>query len=131
MRSGDKNQVISFLEKKNIFDNNVFKPSEILWMLKDKDFYHKVIEILRKRNYFIHQIWEFGFLHLDLQAIQEFISQQTSNQSTFTPICFEYFPYYSSRTHQFANESKSTIRNIQFKETYLRFLVGSIVGLKQ
>jgi hypothetical protein len=100
-------------------------------MLKDKAFYHKVIEILRKRNYFIYQIWEFGFLHLDLQAIQEFISQKSSSQTTFAPVCFEYFPYYSSRTHQFANESKSTIRNVQFKETYLRFLVGSIVGLRQ
>jgi hypothetical protein len=69
-------------------------------------------------------------LHIDLHAIKEFISQN-SNQTAFNPISFEYFPYYSSRTHQFANESKSTIRNVQFKETYLRFLIGSTVGLKQ
>lgn len=130
LRSGDKDQVITFLEKRNIFDSKVFKPTEILWMLKEKDLYYKIIEILRKRSYFNTSIWEFAFLHNDLSTIQEFISQN-SNQTTFTPISFEYFPYYSSRTHQFANESKSTIRNVQFKETYLRFLIGSTVGLKQ
>lgn len=87
LRSGDKDQVITFLEKRNIFDPNTFKPTEILWMLKEKDFYYKIIDILRKRSYFNTSIWEFAFLHNDLPTIQEFISQN-SNQTTFTPISF-------------------------------------------
>lgn len=43
------------------------------------------------------------------------------------PPIFEYFPYYSSRTHKFANESKSTIRNVQLKETYSKFLYLSVL----
>jgi hypothetical protein len=35
LRSGDKEQVITFLETRNIFDSNIFKPTEILWMLKE------------------------------------------------------------------------------------------------
>lgn len=57
LRSGDKDQVITFLEKRNIFDPNIFKPTEILWMLKEKDFYYKIIDILRKRSYFNTSIW--------------------------------------------------------------------------
>lgn len=101
-------------------------------MLKDKDFYHKVINILRKRNYFEPVVWNFAFLHLDLETIKEIISQRSSEgASALFPVSFEYFPYYSSRTHQFANESKSTIRNVQLKETYLKFLLGSVIGLRE
>lgn len=44
---------------------------------------------------------------------------------------FEYFPYYSSRTHQFANENKSTIRNVQFKENYIKFLLHSVISIRE
>ena len=40
---------------------------------------------------------------------------------------FEYFPYYSSRTHKFQNENKSTIRNTQFKNSYYEFLFSCAV----
>ena len=40
---------------------------------------------------------------------------------------FEYFPYYSSRTHKFQNENKSTIRNTQFRQSYYEFLFATTV----
>jgi hypothetical protein len=43
-------------------------------MLKDKEFYHKVIDILRKRSYFDNNIWSFAFLHIDVKAIKELIN---------------------------------------------------------
>ncbi len=43
---------------------------------------------------------------------------------------FEYYPYYSSRTHKYSNENKSKIRNVEFKETYYKFLFEEIVYFK-
>lgn len=40
---------------------------------------------------------------------------------------FEYFPYYSSRTHSFMDRKKSTIRNKEFKETYCTFLLTGLL----
>lgn len=54
-----------------------------------------------------------------------------NKEEALFPTVYEYFPYYCNRSHQFANEAKSTIRNIELKETYIKFLVGSVAGLRQ
>lgn len=98
-------------------------------MLKDKEFYYKVMNVLRSRKFYVSEIWMFGFLHQDLKAISEL----TNSQSIQTPEkflnnlpIFEYFPYYSSRAHKFLNENKSTIRNREFKATYYCYLFASL-----
>ena len=126
LRSGDQAAVLNFINTKNIFDRNVFRSNDILWLLRDKGFYENVITTLRKRNYYDERIWSFAFYHWDTPTIKELVRMNSS--SKIDTSVFEYFPYYSSRTHQFANESKSTIRNVQLKETYLRFLVTAIIG---
>ena len=77
-------------------------------MLKDKDFYVELLTVLRQRQFYNHGIWSYAFYHHDLQSIKEYMAINTPAPSL--PI-FEYFPYYSPRTHKFANENKSTIRN--------------------
>lgn len=119
---------MSYLETKNVFDSKIFEPSYILWMLKEKDFFLKAVEILRRRKYYSNKIWVLGYYHNDLVTISEYEQSETSNAGNVfnnLPI-FEYFPYYSSRVHKFLNENKSTIRNDQFKKTYFNFL---FVGL--
>ena len=96
-------------------------------MLKDKQFYQQAIQCLSDRKFYREAIWRFAFLHSDTDRIREYLSLTRAKQTA--PV-FEYFPYYSSRTHQFANEAKSTIRNKQFKETYIKFLVTSLLGVK-
>lgn len=107
----------------------MFEPSSILWMLKDKEFFLKVVEVLRSRKYYLSEIWIFGYYHNDLATISEFQQaehlQNHENVLSNLPI-FEYFPYYSSRAHKFLNENKSTIRNEQFKKTYNCFLFASL-----
>jgi hypothetical protein len=75
-----------------------------------------VIQIFKRRNYFDSMIWSFSILHKDYSTILEYIQslKEQGLRSLDIPI-FEYFPYYSNRTHKFLNESKSTIRNVQFK----------------
>jgi len=43
LKSGEKKLILEFLENKNIFDPNIFDPSLLLWMLKDKKFYNQTI----------------------------------------------------------------------------------------
>ena len=73
MRSGDKKEILEYIEKRNIFDNKIFNPSSVLWMLKDKDFYQSVITLMRKRNYFNPQIWSFSLYHKDYHNDQKAI----------------------------------------------------------
>lgn len=129
LRSGDKEQLLTYIEQRNIFDTKVFRPSSILVLLADANFYSKAISTMRKRSFFDRGVWGFGFLHGDLAAVREIMA--LSDSEALFPSVFEYFPYYCNRSHQFANEARSTIRNVQLKETYTRFLVGSAVGLRQ
>lgn len=52
MRSGSNKEILEYIEKRNIFDSNIFLPYSMLWMLKDKEFFESAIKILKKRNYF-------------------------------------------------------------------------------
>jgi hypothetical protein len=116
MRSGSKQDILDYIEKRNIFDGKVFSSYSILWMLKDKDFFLAVTKILRKRSFYDHNIWSFSIYHEDEQSVVEYIEANRSNglRPVDVPI-FEYFPYFSRRTHKFMDDSKSTIRNVQFK----------------
>lgn len=40
---------------------------------------------------------------------------------------FEYHPYYSNRAHKYLNENKTTIKNLQFKKNYFKFLFIGIL----
>jgi hypothetical protein len=94
-------------------------------MLKDKARFSKIIDILRNRQFIHTEIWRYGFLHDDLRTIQEYLTYTKARKpcTTTTLKVFEYFPYYSSRAHKYQNENKSKIRNVEFKETYYRFLL--------
>jgi hypothetical protein len=58
----------------------MFDPISILWMLKDKDFYHSVVSILRERRYYNYDIWNFAFYHNDLLTAREAINFGNGSQ---------------------------------------------------
>lgn len=37
----------------------------MLWMLKERDFFYKVINVLRSRNIFDVNVWHYAFFHKD------------------------------------------------------------------
>jgi len=46
----------------------------MLYLLKDKDYFKKVIEILRERAIFEPEVWKFSCLHLDdTNLIKEYL----------------------------------------------------------
>lgn len=61
-----------------------------------------------------------------MDGIKEMLSTALESLSEFSIPIFEYFPYFSSRTHKFLNESKSTIRNVEFKNTYHKFIISMV-----
>jgi len=67
MASPNRNEeVLKFLQTKNLRKGEMgFSFYEMLWMLRDKVFFKKVIEILRDRMIYDEQIWDYSFYHKD------------------------------------------------------------------
>lgn len=66
LKSGDKDEVLKYIKEKNLFNEDEFDPSKILWMLKeDRKFYERVIDIFKKRHYYDMNIWSFAIYHND------------------------------------------------------------------
>ena len=47
LSSADNAKIIEYIQTKNIMDRNVFSPEAILWLLKDKSVYEKVLKCLK------------------------------------------------------------------------------------
>lgn len=90
MAEGEEEDIIRYLETKNVFDTQFFRPHEILWMLKDKNRFERIIRILRNRGFISIEIWRFGFLHNDLQSIKEWLAasrrKSPSNEIVQNPL---------------------------------------------
>ena len=130
MRSGDKEAILKYVEGKNIFDGNIFDPYSVLWMLRDKDFFKRLVGVLRGRKFYERKIWMFGMVHRDMESIKEFLQLEGNwfrKVERKLPI-FEYHPYYSNRVHKFLNENKSTIKNAQFKNNYYGLLMVGLLN---
>ena len=129
------------------FENDIFNEediSNILYLMKDKDFYNQMINILRNRGYYNNLVWAFGFHHKDEQAIKEFLSTVQSlklelgydfesklytyndiNDAKLHPH-LEYNPLYNARKHPFGNKNEksgTSIANKEFNETYTKFII--------
>ena len=121
LRNGTNEEVYAFLRNKNIFDGNLFNVGQIVWKLKDLKFYQECIKIFRERKYFNPIVWSFALHHNDYPTAVEFFeskdggSKPTIGLSEMDLPIFEYYPYYSSRVHKFADEGKSTIRVKEFR----------------
>ena len=61
----------------NYFSNDIFDDndiSDVLYLLKDKEFYTKFISILRDFGYYKDTVWKFAFYHKDEEGIKEYLS---------------------------------------------------------
>ena len=124
MKSGDEGAILKYVEEKNIHDENLFQPESILWLLKEKRFYDRLMPILRRKKYTNEQIQLFSLLHEDLPTIRSLpMFQQEWELPTF-----EYHPFYSSRTHMFSNQNKSKIKNVQLRNSYLKLLFMGVLN---
>jgi len=132
---GSHDDILNFVNTKNIWDTKVFNPSSIYWLLNDKQFYQKLVKTLRARKYFDYTIWSFSMMHYDVESLIEFFEQERTHKTLskyFNYInssllkvdkfqLLEYHPMVNSRVHLLANE-KSNIMNIQLKQQYHNYI---------
>ena len=129
------------------FENDIFNDediSNVLYLMKNKDFFNKIIKTLRNRGYYHKIIWAFGFYHKDEQAIKEYLNTINSLRQDLgfdfesklysysdindakTHPHLEYNPLYNARKHPFGNKnekSQTNIANKQLNETYTKFII--------
>ena len=77
LQTGSKDDILEFLRKFNLLKSEKgFSFNDLLWMMKDKAFFKKVLEILRERYIFNSEIWSFAFYHKDDElAVKEYLAR--------------------------------------------------------
>lgn len=116
---------MKFISTKNILNKNIFQISDIFYLLRDRDFYLKLVEVLRRKKMFDYTVWSYSLVHSDHESLREFMSC-SQNEALFSKLMYfsssllevrnvrvlEYYPFISSRVHQM---SQNKILNKQFK----------------
>ena len=137
LATGDKNNIYNYFENDACLPEDV---SLVLWLAKDKEFFNKLIGILRNRGIFNSIFWGYGFMHYDIEAIKEYLNDQYSikeelgegfssslitNDEIYEPFYtphLDYAPLFNARVHPLGKR-ESHIDNEQFKETYQKFII--------
>ena len=78
LENGTMDEIINFIETKNILNSNIFNFSDIYYLLKNKQFFTKLIEVLRKKLVFDQTVWSYGFYHGDEETVKEIFSSESS-----------------------------------------------------
>jgi len=134
-------EVLKFLKSKNLLKGEKgFNFGEMLWMLRDKVFYKKVIEVLRERLIYDDGVWSYSFFHRDDElTAREYLMNSKNGQllnsltNSFKSRLFDvtlqdsefkhldYFPMINARAHSVGDLEHWTL-NKNFKQTFNRFL---------
>ena len=139
MLSGDNDSIIEFLATANLYKGEKgFNFSDILWMLKDKDFFLRVTDTLRNRKIYDDLIWKYSLHHKDYQTMKESIMKNNvllPQTGTFfesdlikcSPATsnfrhLDYFPMINARAHKLGDNANPGILNRQFRQTYNNLL---------
>ena len=146
IHAGSKADILNYLKTKNLYKSD-FNCDYMLYLLKDKDFFAQVIQILKEKCMYYPQVWEYALYHKDdTKLIAEWLKESSNNnlQRIVGP-CFksglvetddslnqetpdfhiEYYPMVNARTHMIGDKRK--ILNTSFRETYDRFLRTKIL----
>ena len=142
--TGTKEDVLKFLEEEVLIGSDKkFRTADMLYLLKDKEFFHKAIEIFKKRKYFDNSVWQYAFYHKDnQQAMRDYLTfrdrdlsqrlgtffnstllqiDSENSQQGFTRH-LEYHPMVNRRAHKIGGDSSNRILNREFRQTYDNFL---------
>ncbi len=132
-QNGSEEDVIKFLEAENIdrLDLNL-----VLFRLKDKGFFLRLVSLLSKRHVFSDGVWAYGLHHCDLATAREYLKFSSFTRNcgmyidcpllTINPVEYcsyehkEYWPLVNARVCQLGKKRK--ILNDQFFNQYSQFL---------
>jgi len=151
LEAGTKEDILEFLSSKDLVNEAGFSFNKIYFLMKDKDFWLKTIDILRTKRIFEATIWQYAIFHakdIDLSLVREaiYLTQFTSKSQIFGDLGFycdsklvtvdretsdkqdihlEYSPMVNARVHQLKSGQGNQILNRNFKNSYSDFLVAA------
>ena len=73
LSGGNLDDILNFIESKNLFNYNLFNFSSIYWLLKNKEFYSRVLPILKKKGIYDECVWSYSVYHKDFDHLPEYI----------------------------------------------------------
>jgi len=137
-QKGTEEEVIKYLQSANIHRSNIAL-SQIAWRMKtSKDFFDKVIPILKKRFAFDQTLWSYSVYHKDEKLASEYLPFTSLTSSVGTHLQtriltvdpfrnsqyehLEYAPYINARAYTLGKERK--ILNDAFFTQYTKFLTN-------
>ena len=134
----DVQQVLEQFDKQSADEISDINLREVYHKLKDREFYDKIIGVLKKRFEFDETVWSFSMFHGDLETMSEFMKFKFQNKAIninqFDIFYFknklfnvdyfnfrEYSPLTNPRVHNIS-QVKHNIINRDFLNTYYIFL---------
>jgi len=75
---GSIDDILNFIETKNIFNSKIFNFSDIYHLLRNKSFFTKVVEIMRNKRVFDYTIFSYSLFHCDHESLRDFFNNQTN-----------------------------------------------------
>jgi len=133
-QQGSNQEVLDFLERENVRSLNLLK---IAFRMKDKTFFASVIKLLQDRHLYNNELWAYGVLHDDVNAIRQYLLNSGKIIAdcggpidckilNYNPVAFgqyehlEYKPLVNARAHSLGQARQ--IVNDRLLEQYQRFL---------
>ena len=135
--TGTKGDVLKFLETEVLIGSEKkFASRDMLYLLKDKDFFSSVIKVLSARKFFDSTVWSYAFFHKDnVQAMRDYLSFRdkdlsyrvgthfhssllhidAENAATGFVQHLEYHPMVNRRAHKVGGEGSNRILNREFR----------------
>ena len=74
LASGNLNDIVQFIEHKNILNPNIFSFRDIYWLLNNKQIYESLVKILTKRGVYDETVWSYSIKHNDLERFKQLLN---------------------------------------------------------
>ena len=78
LTKGSKDDILNFIETKNILNGKIFNFEEIYHLCKDKELYLKLVKILKKRKIYNNTIWSYSIYHCDEDSLKDFLNSSSN-----------------------------------------------------
>ena len=138
LNQGKKKEILEFIKKSEIITEEDL--SKIYWLLKDKDFYNQLINILKNKYLFDKKIWEYSYNYEDFDSMQESLFNKNNKEKLniigneidykFLKIDktnnahilnhLDYYPIINTRV--FRLPKSQSILNVQLRNTYKNYI---------
>lgn len=74
LSKGSEEDILNFIENKNIWNNKIFDFSDIYHLLEKESFYIKLVKILKKRKVYDHFIFQHSIYHGHHDSLIDFLN---------------------------------------------------------